>query len=74
MGRKEKTDGEERRRKSEEIFKRSPEGEDHISSEENLPARGSPYRVSICTALMKDYIIFAVGNLDVRLARRSAAV
>ena len=52
MGRKEKTDGEERRRESEEIFKRSPEGEDHISSEEeNLPARGSSYRVSICTAL-----------------------
>ena len=52
LGRKEKTDGEERRRKSEEIFKRSPEGEDHISSEEeNLPARGSPYRVSICTGL-----------------------
>ena len=52
MGRKEKTDGEERRRESEEIFKRSPEGEDYISSEEeNLPARGSSYRVSICTAL-----------------------
>ena len=32
LGRKEKTDGEERRRESEEIFKRSPEGEDHISS------------------------------------------
>ena len=52
LGRKEKTDGEETRRESEEIFKRSPEGEDHISSEEeNLPAGGSPYRVSICTAL-----------------------
>ena len=52
MGRKEKTDGEERRRESEEIFKRSLEGEDHISSEEeSLPARGSSYRVSICTAL-----------------------
>ena len=52
LGRKEKTDGEERRRESEEIFKRSPEGEDYISSEEeNLPARSSPYRVSICTAL-----------------------
>ena len=52
LGRKEKTDGEERRRESEEIFKRSPEGEDHISSEEeNLPTRGTSYRVSICTAL-----------------------